>query len=134
MVEREDTETPHFEAVRVGRPTRTAEVQAPDGTSTVEEGVLTFEIVGRDEARRAREEGGWLAHYVAPDGGVGFDGVTVPYDLVGIVDLPRPMTREEADAWLTDDKVLDIEDELTEDHVDVIVSDTTAADILEEIR
>lgn len=136
-----DTETPHYEAVRVGRPTRTAEVDAPDGTTTVEEGVLTFEVVGRDEARIAREEEGWVAHYVAPDGGVGFGlgegnsgGVAVPYDLVGIVSLPRPMTFEEADSWLTDNKVLDIEDELTEDHVDVIESDTTAADILGEIR
>lgn len=52
-----------------------------------------------------------------------------PMDKLGIIELPEPMTREAAFEWLDDhpDKWRQFLD-------DSIESDTTAADLLEEIR
>jgi hypothetical protein len=123
-----------YHAYRVGRPTRTAEVQAPNGTNTIEEGTLTGELVHKNDLWETREEAGWIAYYVDPDGGVGFGigdgnsgGVAVPYDLVGIVEFPEPMTETEADEWLIDEHILQFADESIE-------SDITAEDMLEELR
>ena len=94
---------------RIGRPMRTAEVDAADGTRTIEEGVLTCELVAKDELREAKRTGGWTTHFVAPDGGVGFGldegnsgGVSVPYTLEATITFPTPMTEKEADEWLPD--------------------------------
>jgi len=46
---------------RIGRPTRTAEVDALDGTDTIEEGVLTCELVTKDQLREAKLDGEWMA-------------------------------------------------------------------------
>lgn len=94
---------------RIGRPTRTAEVDAPDGTHTIEEGVLTCELVTKDQLREAKPDGEWTAHYVSPDGGIGFrldddnsGGVAVPHELEAVIIFPTPMTEREADEWLPD--------------------------------
>lgn len=123
-----------YHAYHIGRPTRSAEVDAPDGAHTIEEGTLTAELVHEDDLRITREEGGWVSHYVAPDGGVGFGigegnsgGVAVPYDLVGVIVFPEPMTEKEAEKWLDDEQLL----EFTEATIE---SDITAADLLEEVR
>lgn len=123
-----------YHGYRVGRPTRTVEVAGADGAATIEEGTLTGELACEDEIRSAREEGGWVVHYVAPDGGVGFGigegnsgGVALHYDLEGIVEFPEPMAEGEADDWLIDEHLLQFKDESVE-------SDTTAEDILEAIR
>ena len=94
---------------RIGRPTRTVEVDAADGSHTIEEGVLTCELVTKDQLRETKHDGGWTAHYVAPDGGIGFGigdgnsgGVTVAYDLEAVIIFPTPMTELEADEWLPD--------------------------------
>lgn len=123
-----------YHAWRIGRPTRSAEVRGGDGTTSIEEGTLTAELVHREDLHTTREKNGWTSFYVGPDGGVGFgigDGnggsVAVPYDLVGIIELPEPMTETEADEWLTDDRLLEFCD-------DEIESDVRADDLLEEIR
>ena len=102
---------------RIGRPMRTAEVDAADGTRTIEEGILVCELVTKDELREAKLDGGWTAHYVAPDGGVGFGlddgnsgGVTVSYVLEATITFPTPMTEVEADEWLPDDWFRDYPD------------------------
>lgn len=125
-----------YHAYRVGRPTRTAEVNSPDGTSTIEEGTLTLDLVHREDLRITRQEGGWMAHYVSPEGGVGLGigednpgGVAVPYDLVGVIEFPEPMTEKEADAWLSDHP--DEWQQFTDERLE---SDVTAEDLLEEIR
>jgi hypothetical protein len=109
----------------VGRPTRSAEVSAPDGTSTIEEGTLTFELAHKEDIRDARVDNGWTVHYVAPDGGVGFGldegnsgGVTVPYDLVEIIPFPQPMTQDEADEWWDEDRMLEWAEEQEEVDLD----------------
>lgn len=95
-----------YHAVRVGCPTRTVEVQAAgDGTNTIEKGTLTAELTVTEDLETTIEDDGWIAHYVAPDGGVGFNGISVPYDLVEIIPLPEPIPEEEAwdyvdDEWL----------------------------------
>ncbi|WP_123619615.1 hypothetical protein [Halorubrum sp. CSM-61] len=150
---------------RIGRPTRTAEVDAPDGTHTIEEGVLTCELVTKDQLREAKLDGEWTAHFVAPDGGIGFGldegnsgGVAVPYALEATITFPTPMTEKEADEWLPDGWFRDypdtdvpglerFDDSDSEDDdtggvvVDspdgdepIMTSDTTAADILEDLR
>jgi hypothetical protein len=124
-----------YHAWRVGRATRDAEIQAPDGgTDEIKEGTLTAELVHRDDLRMTRAEDGWMSHYVAPDGGVGFGigegnsgGVAVPYDLVGVIELPEPMTEKEADEWLDDERLMEFADETIE-------SDVTAADLLGDLR
>lgn len=127
-----DDEYEHH-AYRVGRPTRTVEVDAPDGTTTIEEGALTFDLCHKHDLHDTREQDGWVCYYVAPDGGVGFGlgensgGVTLTYDLVGIIELPEPMTEKEADEWLTEERMLEYSSGLIE-------SDVTAEDILDEIR
>ena len=156
---------------RIGRPTRTVEVDAPDGSHTIEEGMLTCELVTEDELREAKHDAGWTAHYVAPDGGIGFGidegnsgGVTVSYALEATITFPTPMTQKEADEWLPDrwfrdypdvdvpglewfgdseDEPGDIDSD-TESDTGVIVesdagetvieSDTTADDLLEDLR
>lgn len=123
-----------YHAYRVGRPTRTAEVAAGDGTDTIEEGTLTAELVHKEDLHETRESDGWIAHYVGPEGGVGFGieegnpgGVAVPYDLVDIIELPEPMTEKEAQEWLDDADLLQYREESIE-------SDTTAEELLEVIR
>jgi hypothetical protein len=124
-----------YHAYRVGRPTRTVEIDAPGGGAhTIEEGTLTAELVHREDLWETRESGGWTAHYAGPDGGIGFGigeensgGVVVPYDLVGVIEFPEPMTEKEADEWLDDEKLLKFRDESLE-------SDLTADQFLEEIR
>jgi len=123
-----------YHAYVVGRPTRTAEVKAPHGTSTVEAGTLTFEMRHKHDLHEVRAQDGWVAHYVAPDGGVGFGlgegnsgGVAVPYDLVDVIELPRPMTRKEAADWLDDERAKQYRDETIE-------SDVTASDLMEAFR
>jgi hypothetical protein len=124
-----------YHAYRVGRPTRTVEIDSPgDGTHSIEEGTLTAELVHKEELWTTRQDDGWTAHYVGSDGGIGFGlddgnsgGVVVPYDLVGIIEFPEPMTEKEADEWLDDDQLL----EYTDTHID---SGLTAEDMLEEIR
>lgn len=125
-----------YHAYRLGRPTRTKEVQSADGTTTIEEGTLTFELVHRSELWETRESDGWIAHYVAPDGGMGFGigegnsgGVVVSYDLAGIIEFPEPMTEKEADGWLEENR--DQWEPLLDEQIE---SDITAEDILEEIR
>lgn len=155
---------------RLGRPLRTAEVDAPNGTHTIEEGVLTCELVTKDQLREAKRDGGWTAHFIAPDGGIGFGledgnsgGVAVPYDLEATITFPTPMTELEADEWLPDDWFqeypdIDVpgiewfdsdgsEESDDSDHTDesgvvwespdgevLAESDTTAADLLEDIQ
>lgn len=101
-----------YHAYLAGRPTRTAEVKAPGGTSTVEKGTLTFELATQEDVLEAQYENGWTVHYVGPDGGIGFGvgegnsgGVVIPHDLVEVIPFPRPMTREEADEWFGDDRM-----------------------------
>jgi hypothetical protein len=118
-----------YEAFRMGRATRTVEVAAADGTSTIEEGTVHFELINEEDVWMWEEED-WLGHFVSPDGGVGFDGgVAVSFDRVGIVELPEPMTREEAHDWLDENP------EAWRQHLDEsIESDTTVADVLGDIR
>jgi hypothetical protein len=125
-----------YHGYRVGRPTRTAEVSAPGGTSTVEEGKLTFELVHKEDMHTTRENDGWTAHYVSPEGGVGFGlddsnpgGVHVPYGLEGILVFPEPMTEKEADGWL------EANPERWKEFVDdSLECDKTARDLLEDLR
>lgn len=123
-----------YHAFQIGRPTRTAEVAAGDGTTTIEEGTLTAELVHKEDLHETRESDGWIAYYVSPDGGVGFGieegnpgGVAVPYDLVDIIEFPEPMTEKEAAEWLDDADLLQYRDESIE-------SDTTADDLLGAVR
>jgi len=97
----------------VGRPTRTVEVSAAEGTSTIEEGTLTFELSHKADIHDARANNGWTVHYVGADGGVGFGldegnsgGVVVSYNLVEIIPFPHPMTEAEADEWWDEDRML----------------------------
>ena len=108
----ETIEEQTYHGMLAGKPTRTAEVKAPNGTSTVEEGTLTFELATKDSLREAQQEQGWTVHYVGPDGGVGFGlddgnsgGVVVPYDLVEVIPFPRPMTEDEANDWWDDERM-----------------------------
>lgn len=117
-----------YHGYRVGRPTRTVEVSAADGTSAIEEGTLTFELVHREDIWETREDDGWTVHYVSPDGGVGFGlddgnsgGVVVPYDLEGIILFDEPMTEAEADGWLEEHP------ESWEEYVDGETDDAAAA-------
>jgi len=118
-----------YDAVRLGRATRTAEVNAPDGTHTIEEGTIRFEEIN-EEDRWMYEEESWVAWFVSPDGRVGFDGgVAIPHEKVGLIELPEPMTQKEIHEWLDGNpekwrRFLD----------DDIQSDVTAADIVGEIR
>jgi len=74
-------------------------------------GVLTCELVTKDQLREAKLDGEWMAHFVAPDGGMGLGlddgnsgGVAVPYDLEATITFPTPMTqkgsRRVAARWL----------------------------------
>ncbi len=120
----------------VGRPTRTVEVSAPNGTSTIQEGKLNFKLACKEDIWHAREDDGWINHYVGPDGGVGFGldegnpgGVSLSFDLEGVIEFDEPMTEKEADGFLEDNP------ETWEEFVDEsIESDKTAADLLEELR
>lgn len=120
-----------YHAIRVGRPTKTVEVAAPDGTTTIEEGTIRFDVVHRHDLPMAREEGEWTEDYVAPDGKSLIDGpmhgIQVTYELVDIVEFPEPMTEKEAWEWFDDDRMEQYNSELVE-------SDTTAEDVLEDVR
>lgn len=142
------TDEYHYSAFRVGRPTRTVEVQAPDGSTTIEEGTLTAELVDDDALRLALEDGGWTAHYIGPDGGIGFvidddnpGGVAVRYELIGVIELPEPMPEDAAEAWIDDNehRLREFEgcdplEERIDDDDELIQSDTIAADVLEDVR
>lgn len=111
-----------YDGYLAGRPTRTAEVKAPDGTSTIEEGMLTFELAHKHDIFDARQDAGWTVHYAGPDGGVGFGlddgnsgGVVVPYDLVEVIPFPEPMTEDGARDWFDDDRMM----EWAENHEEV---------------
>lgn len=115
-----------YDAYRVGRATRTVEVDAMDGTHTIEEGTLRFEEINEEDGWMWEEED-WVDHYVDPDGdGL---GAHVPREKVGIIEFPHPMTEEEAWEWLQNnpEKWREFRDETLE-------CDVTADDILEEIR
>jgi len=104
-----------------------------------------------------------MAHFVAPDGGMGLGlddgnsgGVAVPYDLEATITFPTPMTQKEADEWLPDGWFRDYPDtdvpglERFDSDVDdtddsgavwesidgdlIVESDTTAADLLEDVQ
>jgi len=79
----------------------------------------------------ARQDGGWTRHYVGPEGGAGFGldegnagGVVVPYDLVDVIPLPRPMSEAEADEWWDEDRLL----EWAENHTDAPVDEMEGDD------
>lgn len=114
-----------YDGWRLGRATRTVEVAGPNGPQTIEEGDIGFDFINHEDAWVWREDD-WVEHYVAPDGGRGLTGgVVLPRERVGIIEFPRPMTREEAWEWLEDNP------EQLRQHLDTEVeSDTTAADIL----
>lgn len=119
-----------YDAYRVGRVTRTVEVDDPEGGSqTIEEGIIRFDPIN-EEDQWLWEEEDWIDWMVGPDGGVGFEGgVAVPHDKLGILEFPEPMTEREAQEWLEDDpyrwrQFLD----------EQIESDVTASDIMEEMR
>jgi len=156
---------------RIGYPLCSAEVDAPDGTHTIEEGVLTCELVTKDQLREAKLDGGWTSHFVAPDGGIGFGvddensgGVAIPYTLEAAITFPTSMTEQEADEWLPDEWFHDypevdlpglewFDDSEDDSHLAdktaaddagvvwesidgelIIESDTTAADLLEDVQ
>lgn len=113
-----------YDAYRVGRATRTAEVAAPDGSRTIEEGTVVFEEINTED-HWMWEEDSWVSHYVAPDGGIGFDGgVVLTFEKLGILEFPEPMTEKEAHEWLVDEpeRWEQLKDERLE-------SDVTAADL-----
>lgn len=119
-----------YHAFRVGRTTRSAEVAAPDGgTQTIEEGIIRFDAIDKAD-RWLWEEDEWLDWFIGPDGGAGFKGgVAVPHEKLGIIEFPEPMTRKEAGEWLEENP------EQWQRFVDnEIESDTTAGDIVEEVR
>lgn len=119
-----------YDAYRLGRVTRTVEVADPDGgVQTIEEGTIRFETINKED-QWLWEEDDWLTHMVAGDGGIGLtDGVVVPHERVGIIEIPEPMTAKEADEWLESNP-----DQWRELLDDTIASDVTASDILEELR
>lgn len=130
MTEIEFDDEWEYDAYRVGRVTRTVEVDDPEGGSqTIEEGIIRFDPIN-EEDQWMWEEDEWLDWMVGPDGGVGFEGgVAVPHDKLGILEFPEPMTEREAQEWMEDDpyrwqQFLD----------EQIESDVTASDIMEEIR
>ena len=115
-----------YDAYRMGRATRTKEIKGGDGTTTIEEGQIHFEPINEEDEWMYEEEE-WLGHYVAPDGGIGFldGGVAVPFELVGIVEFPEPLTDAEASEWLDENP------EEWRNHLDnEIRSDVTAEDLL----
>ena len=114
-----------YDAYRMGRATRTVEVAAPDGSSTIEEGTIHFEPINTEDHWMWTEDD-WVAHYMAPDGGVGFSGgVALRFDKIGIIEFPESMTDEDASEWLNENP------ELWRQHLDEsIKSDVTAADLL----
>lgn len=118
-----------YAAYRVGRPRRTKEVRGPDGEiQTIEEGTLTFDPIGEDEIEMTKEDDWWRSFFTAPDGGVGFDGAVVAYDLEGILRFPEPMTDEEAGEWLDDNPK-----QWRQFVDDQLESDLTAEDFLDEV-
>lgn len=118
-----------YDAVRLGRATRTAEVSSADGTHTIEKGTIRFEEMNKED-RWMYEEDSWVAWFVSPDGGVGLEGgIAIPHERVGVIDLPEPMTQKEIHEWLDENpekwrRFLDEE----------IQSDVTATDLLSEVR
>lgn len=121
-------DTIEYDCFAVGRPNRTVEVDAPDGSKTIQEGTLTYKLVTADALPMIRAEDGWVATYVHPKSDeLGFaPGVELRYDLVGVLELPEPMTNEEAHDWLSanPERWRQFRDERLE-------SDLTAADLLD---
>lgn len=118
-----------YDAFRVGRATRTVEVAAAgDETSTIKEGQIQFDPIN-EEDHWMWEEDEWTGHYVSPDGGIGFSGgVAVPFDKLGIIEFPYPMTDEEAGEWLNED-----EDRWRQFLDENLESDVTAEDYVGEV-
>lgn len=121
------SDEPLYHGLRVGRATRTVEVADPsDETQTIEEGTVDYEPIHKDD-EWLWEEDSWVAHFADENGEIGLTaGVHLPYERLGILELPEPMTREESLDWLTD------EEERWQQFLDeTIESDVTAADLLE---
>lgn len=125
-----------YHGYKVGRPTRTVEVKAPNGMTTIKEGRLHFRLAVAEDIRRACADGGWTSHYVSPDGGIGFGcdpnnpgGIALRFDLEGVITFDEPTTKEDVGNYLEENR------DKWELFVDeTIESDTTAADILEVVR
>lgn len=119
-----------YDAYRVGRVTRTVEVDDPEGGSqTIEEGIIRFDPINEGD-QWLWEEDEWVDWMVGPDGGVGFEGgVAVLHDKLGILEFSEPMTEREALEWLEDDPYR--WRQFLDEHIE---SDVTASDIMEEIR
>lgn len=118
-----------WDAFRVGRATRDAEAHGPDGYHTIEEGTIRFDEINRED-RWLWEEDGWMAHYMLPGEDGEEHGMShQPFEKLGILEFPVPMTESEAFDWLREEpeRWQQFRDETLE-------SDTTAADLLEEIR
>jgi hypothetical protein len=118
--------------IRVGRTTRTVEVASNDDPDTIEEGTVRFELIHREDQWKW-EEDSWTEYLVKPGRADDFSGfediVALPHEVLGVIDLPEPMTREEAHQFLEDEP-----ERWREFLDDGIESDTTAADLLEEIQ
>jgi hypothetical protein len=133
-MDRQETEAFHeddweYDAYRMGRATRTVEVAAPDGSTTIEEGSVHFDPINREDHWMWNEEE-WIGHYVSPDGGIGFDGgVAVRFERVGIIEFPKPMTEQQAGEWLNENP------EVWRSKLDrTIESDVTAADVIGDLQ
>ncbi|WP_226043349.1 hypothetical protein [Natrinema sp. DC36] len=125
-----DEESWEYDAFRVGRATRSVDVASPEGPRTIEEGTIRFDLIN-EEDHWLYEEDSWIDHFVAP--GAENDALEhmahQPMDKLGIVELPEPMTTEDAHEWL------DANPEQWRQFLDEsIESDTTAEDLLGEIR
>ena len=119
-----------YDGYRVGRTTRTVEVQGMDGPNTIEEGTIRFEPINSEDVWMW-EADEWMAHLIAPDGqNEDFaNAVHLPHDQLGTIEFPEPMTDEEADEWLDENP-----EEWQRFVDDTIESDVTASDLLDEVR
>lgn len=119
-----------YDCYVVGRATRTVDVPSPPEAGPIEEGTLTFEAYNDEDLPAIQAEDGWMSHFIDPDGDDPLRaGTHLWWDLVGVLVFPEPMTDQEAGEWLEE------EPERWRQFVDdEIESDTTAADLLEEIR
>jgi|AntDeeMetagen134_2_1112570.scaffolds.fasta_scaffold07995_2 hypothetical protein len=91
-----------YDAYRVGRATRTVEVYGEDGFETIEEGTIRFEELDAEDQWLWNEDS-WMAHYVIPEDKADGDErqlVHQPFEKLGILEFPHPMTEDEAWAWL----------------------------------
>jgi len=90
-----------YHAFRVGRATRTVEAHGPDGTHTVEEGTIIFDEIHKDD-RWLWEEDSWIVHYMNPTE-QGHEMTHQPFEKLGILEFPEPMTEPEASEWLREE-------------------------------